>query len=523
MRLDDIVKYLGPSLERHRGCDLVDINPGAGVWSRTLHNFLEPRKHLMLEKDADLYQPFLSDLLAKDNVELVPKSGIVWKDLNEILRANLPNQVEVKRGSVPQRNDTLLVNVNLSFFPQKTFQLFDCVSTMVLYQFMSSIRTMALFQKYGLVRMLIWVNDDGKKKLIPRSITRRKRSAFEAELSCDWIHEVAGKEAELQNRYELRDDWINIESNYNVLERMQQQGMTMPTGRETRSYIETLADPSLAGQKLAGMRPPVLARPFKQELEELEAILQVGHMTPTENTRLKDLRQRDRNERGEAIKYLELLQQREGMLNLAASSPVDFARANQAWNEHLAGWKKNPHNTFTLWRDNYHIFRQDPPVLLWDQRKYEPLAVKADEFFPNAPSALLDFQPKTMHPLLRQHGPNTSRAGDMSEVMLRYWFTHSTLPVSKAMDGMWPGFGDLLDRCPSFKDLAHGGMPMTGLGELTARAINEAQWAEVLQAWMDWPFRPTYPQLVGRLVDDTDTDGEDEEHKSGALGLSLTG
>ncbi|KAJ3503224.1 hypothetical protein NM208_g16558 [Fusarium decemcellulare] len=30
---DDIINYLGPSLERHRGCDLVDLNPGVGLWS----------------------------------------------------------------------------------------------------------------------------------------------------------------------------------------------------------------------------------------------------------------------------------------------------------------------------------------------------------------------------------------------------------------------------------------------------------------------------------------------------------
>ncbi|KAH8683546.1 hypothetical protein BGZ61DRAFT_358350 [Ilyonectria robusta] len=521
---DDIMKYLAPSLQRHRGCDLVDINPGAGVWSRKLHEVVQPRKHIMMEKDAELYAPFLQDLTAQDNVVFIPKSGIVWKDLTVMLREHLKGQAEMSQAlapdAAPERNDTLLISVNLSMYPPKSFQLFDCVSTMVMYQFMSSIRTASLFQRYGLVRMLIWVNDDGKRKLLPRSVVRRKRSAFEASLSCEWIHEIAGKDVEIENRNELRDEWINMESGYQTLRRMEAAGLTPPPGRETYTYRNLTAQPELAGKRLAGVEQPRLERPFRAELEEIEAEYN-ARPTPDLLARLKKLRFRQKYDHEDSSTYLALIQEREALSLLPPDSP-EFIQGDAAWSRKILDLKKNTRKEFVMVRDNYHLFRQSPPSLLWDQRPYEPLAVHPEDFFPNIPCTLLDFQPKAMHPLLRQTGPTTSRAGDMSDIMLRFWFAHSLLPASKAMDGVWPGFGQLYDQCPSLRDNARGGSPLSGQGEVCARALNPQQWEEVLEAFIDWPFRPSYAQLVGRLVDDHEHDDVDDESKTSAQGAPGT-
>ncbi|TWU75928.1 hypothetical protein ED733_006277 [Metarhizium rileyi] len=515
---DDIIQYIGPSLERHRGCDLIDLNPGAGVWSSKLQEFLQPRKHVMMDLDAELYKPFLGHLLSKDSVELIPKSGFVWKDLLEMIRTRLSAQAEVMHSDTPTRNDTLLLTANLSTFPKKQYNGFDSISSMVLYQFMSSISTSTLFQRYGLVRMLIWVNDEDKYKLLPRSINRRKKSAFEAELSCEWIHEVAGLDTEVQDRNALRDEWINIESACQTLERMKAAGLSMPRGRETFIYSRLQREPELLGQKLAGVRPPSLARPFKQELEALEQ----GLSTSADSSkRLKALQRRENHERKETHLYLTLLQERDAVAELATSSPIEFERANAAWNEKIDNLKKNTRNEFNGIRDSYHLFRQSPPAFLWDRRAFEPLSAKGEEFFPNAPTALLDIQPKAMHPVFRQQGPNSSRSGDMSEVMLRFWFHHTLIPIEKAMGGLWGGFGDLITKCPSVKDPSRGGTPMTGNGALTVRAMNGEQWAEIMEAWMSWPFRPSYTQMLGRLVEEVDANGDEEDFMSGAAGLVL--
>lgn len=473
----------------------------------------------MMDIDAALYKPFLKPLLKKKNVELVPRAGIVWKDLFEMLHTRLANQLPLANGAEPHRNDTLLVTANLSTFPKKSYQGFESISTMVIYQFMASIRASSLFQRYGLVRMLLWVNDEDKRRLLPRSITRRKRTAFEAELSCEWIHEVVGADAEFDDRHGLRDEWINREGGYDTAARMKASGLEMPTNRMTRTFKEVLADPSLQGVKLAGARPPVFLRPFKQEMHDLESEPQDDDDdVDTTANRLKYLRTRDRIANEASLVYLDLLQQFDTLRLAKSASPEAFAAANAALNHRIDHMKKNPRNEFINLKDSYHLFRQSTPALLWDRREYEPLVAQADEFYPNAPTALLDIQPKTMNPLFREHGPSSTRSGDMSDTMLRTWFASTLMPIPNAMEALWSGFGAMAGECPSWTDPARGGLQGDGWAELTGRMVNEEQWAEIMGAWMRWPFRPSYEQMLGRAMSEEE-DGEDDSTRSGAGGV----
>ncbi|RFU75256.1 ribosomal rna adenine methylase transferase [Trichoderma arundinaceum] len=471
----------------------------------------------MMDLDAELYSPFLKDLTSKKNVQLIPKSGIIWKDLFEMVQTNLSHQQEFSREAEPTRNDTLLVTANLSTFPKKGFLGFDSISTMVMYQFMSSIKSSSLFQKYGLVRMLLWVNDEEKRRLLPKSLNRRKRGSFEAELACEWIHEVAGQELEAESRYALRDEWINKESGLNTLGRMQAQGLKVPKGREVKMYKDSLKSNKLIGKKLAGVHAPSIARPFKKELEDLEHEFEEEYLGAS--TRLKVLRSREKTDTNQSKMFLDLLQEHEKICAMAMEDPSAFEQANKDWNEKIDNLKKNQRMEFNVVKDGYHLFRQDPPALLWDRRAYEPLAARPDEFFPNAPTALLDIQPKAMHPLLRQIGPNSNHAGDVSDVMLRSWWNLTLQPAHKAIEGLWPGFGDLITEVPSLRDVRGGGTPMTGHGSLSARSINEEQWTEILETWMRWPFRPTYGQMLSRMSEE-DGDVDDEDTKSGAMGMA---
>ncbi|KAG7410735.1 Mitochondrial transcription factor 1 [Fusarium oxysporum f. sp. rapae] len=513
---DDIAQYIGPSFDRHKGCDIVDINPGPGLWSRTLHDLVQPRKHILMEPDIELYRPFLGDFLDKPNVEAVPKAGILWKDLNSILES-LPHQTIRDPAAEPERNDTLLVNVNLCYCPPKKYQSFECVSTMVLYQLMSSIRTASLFQQYGLVRMLVWISDDGKRRLLPRSAIRRKRSAFEAELSLEWLHEICGHDVEVEDRYELRDEWINMESGYNCLKRMKQAGLTMPKGRETIVYNNLSANQKLANKKLAGFQPPRHNRPFREELEGLETAFAEDEASEA-SYRLKMLRYREKYDAVDSQLFLELLQQRDALMKLWKKSPTQLPAAEAEFNARLDGVKKNTRKEWLMVRDNYHLFRQKKPTLFWDRRPFEPLAARADEFYPRMPCALLDLQPKAMSKYTRQHGP-TSRNGTISDTMLRYWFQHMLAPIQSAMDGAWPGFGDCAADIASLHDPKLGGSPLSGHGALVARCVTEDQWADIIKAYLEWPFAPEYTTLVGRLMDDYDVDPpQEDESKGTAMG-----
>ncbi|KAF4126240.1 mitochondrial transcription factor 1 [Geosmithia morbida] len=518
--------------ERHRGCDLFDINPGASLWSRALHDAVQPRRHIMMDPSARDYEALRKEVMGdRPNIEVIGESGIIWPELNKVLSSHLdPHHERVgnadkdKEPSQPQRNDMLLVTANLAMFPKKSLWNFDNVATMVLYQLMSSIPTSTLFQRYGSVRMLIWINDDIKRRVLPRSIVGRKRSAFEAELACEWIHEVAGSDVPdaSTERLSLRDEWLHVESAARVLQRMEKQGITTPAGRETRMLQTVMADADLRSQPLSGHRPPKLLRPFRTELANMESGDDDTARNARDVKRLKALQYRDRHTSKEAENYLELIQLHGRLLHMDAST-AEFQLASAEFDGRLEGMRKNQRNEFLLFRDNHHIFRHHGPrpALLWDRRDYEPLAIDTTDLYPNAPTCLLDIQPKSMDPVLRQYGPSSSRSGDYASLILRSLFNSTTHPIhTRAMDSVWPGFSDMArEHCPSLWAPNFGGSPMNGYGSLPVRCISETHWVELMRAWMRWPFRPSYHHMLGRSLEHD----EDDDGSGGAGGGDVRG
>ena len=688
--VDDIISYMGPKfVARHKGCDIVDIYPGAGLWSSKLNEALQPRSHILMEPDAQLYEPFLKELTARPGVKLVPQSGIIWRNLTSILsKEHLPHQVELDplpdavegteaesqtdetsrqpaSDSVLPRNDTLLVTANLAFYPRRRFGQFESVSQLVLFQFISSIRASSLFQKYGRVRMLIWVEDDDRHALVARSCQRRHRLALDGEMATDWISEIAGRDSD-KNAWFRRDHSLDLESCRRVLARMQAEGIAIPPGRETKLVEEVrqkIADGVDLHSKTIGTK---MTRPYLAELEQLEArfapILadraesirlkkiieaeklkermearaaggiverrgrkkkitaeaevdaekkeeeggkgeeeareekteaeqakaskakkakagkvekeKVKKETAKKETTKKETAEKDdgqvdipeafdsknddyirfkqltfRRNREERVWTLidDLIKERDAMVQEHSHAKTARAKAKlrareEAWNTKIDEMSSQDRAEFLLYRDNLHVFQQaapslfqttmcygdiaaeEPlaelqaaadqakdtdseaslPIMSWDRRDREPLAVSDEEFFPNTECALIDIQPKSMHPMLRAMGPGTSRAGDHFELIMRAMMAMGADPASKAIETVWPGSAQgVLQKCPSLYDAKLGGCLVGGTyGELSARTLNEKQWTEILEAWMAWPFRPTLGQLIRRISEE---------------------
>ena len=60
---DDIIGYLAPSLEAYKGCTVIDVHPGACLWSSKLHDFLKPKRHVLMEPEMLYYDAFMKPLL----------------------------------------------------------------------------------------------------------------------------------------------------------------------------------------------------------------------------------------------------------------------------------------------------------------------------------------------------------------------------------------------------------------------------------------------------------------------------
>ena len=520
---DDIINYIKPSLERHAGCDIVDLYPGVGLWSRKIHELLNPRSHLLLEPNAKIYKPFLEPLLSKPNTQLLQKSGIVWSELNSVLTPEfLPHQIpHDPRGSAPpKRNDTLLVLANISFFPKRKWAEHNDLCNLLLFQFIRSIRSSTLFQKYGLVRMLLWANDGDKATLLPRFYQKRNRLAVEGELATEWLTEVAGGDMEADEGRYRRWRSIDVESTQNVLAKMADQGFVIPAGRETNIVQELRSGGNT-------WKPGQLALPIYKELAQLEADLaksKLGKEDP-KHKRLQVLRYTRTNEDKIANVVARHMEQYEQILERLAKDrerpgnergqdpSEDAQRAQRDFTMMFEAMSSTIQGRFMLARHNLHLFRQDLPVLSWDRRYVEPLVVKPEEFFPNSPCCLLDIQPKAGHPLLRD--PQTSAVFDL----LLQRILSAAPPLTRIFDAFSPGAADgVLGKCDKIYDPTAHGIPLKGAGELWPRAMNQAQLENIIEAWKQWPFAPSYRTMLGQLADVLEGQGGDEpEHNSGRI------
>ncbi|KAK0649123.1 hypothetical protein B0T16DRAFT_409475 [Cercophora newfieldiana] len=523
-----IINYIKPSLLRHEGCDLIDLYPGAGVWSNALHDLLRPRSHILMEPDVGLYGPFLGRLLEKPGVRLEPKVGIDWTELNKILSPEyLPHQVEQPRtygpdSEPPKRNDTLLVTANLSMHPKKKFMSFESLSLMVTYQLLSAIRASGLFQKYGLVRMLIWMRPDDMRTIFPRAVQQRRTGPQSVEFNTEWIREVAGLdypdgEAGLgqQRTYYRRDANLDFESAFDTVLRMREQGIVVPEGRQSTLLREAQEMLAMGMTKAPTDNDPIHGVHIAEEYHKLEKQWQDGKIVKDSPTYEKLKRKTAYHKWivNRATQKTTLLKELDAVKDLYAAGDMEEARFRDAeWNKKFSSLPSAFQGDALLQRDNQHIFRQEQPILHWDRRPYEPLVSRASDFFPNYQCSLLDIQPKAPHWLFRDIGPNSLyRAGECFELILRHSGGFQGSPLKRAMAAVWPGVLDgVISQCPSLYDRSQYGSPVSGFGELTARCLSEAQWVEIMDAWVKWPFKPSFAELVAHLGEELPSDALDD-------------
>ncbi|KAH6844814.1 hypothetical protein B0I37DRAFT_311013 [Chaetomium sp. MPI-CAGE-AT-0009] len=525
---DDVIEYLKPTLARHTGCDLVDIFPGVGVWSQRLHDVLKPRSHLLMEPDEQFYKPFLAPLLTRPGTKLLPESGIVWEQLNKILNPTvLPLQVERKYAAdeTPQRNDTLLVTVNLCMHPKRKFRSFESLAQLVLFQLLAAIRPGSVFQKYGLVRMLIWTEDSEKGAVLPRTVQRRRKMAIEAEISTDWVCEIVGAEAEdaaeaRSASWFRRDEALDYESTRRTLERMRENGFVMPPGREPQHVLDYLAVAKLNEAGALDSKRHV-GRPFIAELEKLEKDFQDGKFEKNspEHKRYKTLVYLQNHTTRRSDSIVDFMKEYDAAIQAYIDAGSDkkklkkAAELGEAWAEKVNKLEKAYRSDVFLQRDNLHVLRQDPPILNWDRRYVEPLRAAPSDFFPQIPCTLLDIQPKAVPSILRDMGQQSTRGGDTFDLILRGLSQRAIDPVTKSLSSISPGAGEgIAPQCPSLSDPRLGGVP-PGLVGLPSRAMNQNQLVDITEAWMKWPFRPSYSELVSRTLEEVEVDMEDDGPK----------
>ncbi|KIN01116.1 hypothetical protein OIDMADRAFT_198320 [Oidiodendron maius Zn] len=531
---DDTLERLRPSLERHIGCDIIDLNPGPGIWSSTIHDFLKPRTHILMEPDATVYKPLLQPLLDAEGstYKLVPNSGVVWNSLQEILSPQLlPHQEAFERGDsrLEEPNNTLLVVANLGYYPKKPYRGFASVTNLVIYQLLSAARSHSLFHKYGLIRMLLWVDDEAKRTVLPRTVLGRRKAAIEAELTCSDINEIVTSTSSAGPV--LRDHTLDLQSSLASLQRMKEAGLATPTHR--RGALEVEAAAHVSGDLDSKYW---LKKDFYKALDDLERRFAAGEFTmftdtPEGRAATKVIRLSEKSKACFTPEYRELerlrvrcrvesymkrkldtiswehdaiISMRKQAANLEGLAAEQLKQeAENRYSTMMkeiasSGFNEKVSSMVTYMLENHSAFHQNPPLLYWDRRRAEPLQARPDEFFPNCEMGLLDFQPQSIWPILRENFPANY---DVFEYILSTLLMLPSQTIRQGLDALAPGASEwIIPKCPSIIDPEKGGS--LHLDAMTVRCLSLDMYKEILEAWLKWPFRPSRYELLSKMGSD---------------------
>ncbi|KAJ8064111.1 hypothetical protein OCU04_007946 [Sclerotinia nivalis] len=533
---DDIIDRFGSSLLKHTGCDIIDINPGLGIWSSKIHDFLKPRTHLLMEPDAKKYLPYLQPLLDAEGstYQHIPKSGTVWEHLRHVTTPEfLPHQVKLSPDDpkINEPNNTLLVIANLAHYPRKKYRGFESMSQLVMYQLLAAARSHALFHEYGLIRMLIWIPDVEKTSWLVRHIAQMRKNAVEAQITTKYIREIAS--STVDNHRFVRDSEVALNNSIDVVRNMDKMGITTPEHRQ--GPMEVAARQSLAtgGHQVKSGDFERFRRGWIAEYEDLQRRLDEGTLIQFEEEPVDKVKKvkpgkEKRNYTEEYARYV-FLKSKKRVINshgrLTEDLINDYNNMNQlhsklmkedssledmeksrdelkamieAYEDKITNLPLAAHKIYAVRLDGARIRTE------FEKREVEPLKVYVKEFKPESELCLLDIEPQALWPILRQNYPQNF---DVFEYIIGTIYAHPIDTVHESLENLWPGALDYIaDKCPSLTDPSKGGS--FDLKHLSVRCLTTEMLKEIMEAWMKWPFRPSRFELMtksGSMVHDADS------------------
>jgi transcription factor 1 len=476
-----------------------------------------------LEPDTELYEPLLKPLLdAPDSTyTLIQKSGIVWGHLEKVMsREYLPFQEAFDKQDprLEQANNSLLLIANLGNYPKKPYAGFTSLAALVLYQFLSAVQTHSLIQRYGLVRMLIWVPDDERNAVLPRSISWRRKSSIDASISYENVVEVASSTRALRNS--PRERHIEADVARKVFRKMEDAGLKTPPGRESLLLEELSGD-----EQDHNLKTKLNNSKYGKELAELAVTVDESApaMTPETLRRMGKLKVMQRFLEKKAIKFTNLTDDYDAIMELQkaiynssdeteiASLKDDLDKRTSDWTESITDLKGEYQITIQQMIDNRLAVSTNPPTLRNDRRDYEPLRVHPADFYPAAEMCLLDFQPTPLWPVLRE---NLQENLEIYSYIVGHLFIVPTQSIRRGLNALAPGaFEWLIAECPSITNPNKGGS--LDLDMMTVRRLTDEMIKEMVEAWVRWPWKPTRFELMSRSgagvfdPDELETDGTD--------------
>jgi len=469
-----------------------------------------------MEARQDLFLPFLQPLLDNPDSRYQLRSfsdGDLWQP-SKYAAEGLILDVE-KAGT--QRSPFLIV-ANLAGQSRKDApgrSLRGWNSHIKALDMAHAVRHKLGFQAYGPTRMLMWVADEEKRAILPRTVHYRSKVAVALE-SAFHVEEIAGAAPVATGA--RREDVSDIQSRKIVAQRMEAQNIYLPpnrlseikdivlhssdTSREWHADLQALEE-GFKNYKLCQFvgGPPGPVGDFgKAGLRAKNA----PKNTP-EYDRLRMLRNILRGENKRIDKVNEILQHQEKIDKLdleAHGEGVNLKEQEQmlkALDANIKNYKdqlesltaKQLHHLAFL-DDDRRAFAMDPQLLMWDRRKAEPLTVQEHEFYPSEPLALLDFQPKV------DPTPITMDQSMYFEMIATLILGAKGTTTLKHLNTIAPGaYEALVPKVPAIQDPRKGGR--RDVESVRARTLTLEMLHGLAVAWDKWLFKPRMNDLLTQV------------------------
>ncbi|EXJ88882.1 hypothetical protein A1O3_01946 [Capronia epimyces CBS 606.96] len=524
---DDVVDRLRPTLPAPHTCDLIDINPGTGRWSRKLHAVLQPRRHVLVEPALPSYSDHLTPLLDAKNSKyrhaslledaLRPASGLLSKHVTD--QAN--NSTDLA-----QTNSSLLITANMSGVNLKTSNYWGTQSRKFFDDlYLSLWRTRSNIHRYGLVRLMVWIPDDEKDAYIPRTVSARRKQSVMLEAS-HHIVEVAGTSTHTKSTRLRRWPDLDLEDSAIVAAREEAAGSRTPASRRDRPPLPHLLSVEPIPKEIrkvefttdADWVPRFLE--LEQRLRRTDAAWfkkygyvkypPRGGLATADRRGWRELRRRARTAYNTHMKAVglikeerELISEWRKLLLSSADHSVEEKEEEQlktrASSLDLRIKKLNRTNRSFAEKatDDCRAYDMVPPVMAWNRREAEPLIVQNGEFDPrDRPMALLDVTPR---PEFLERIDTHDKMVCFGHVV-RQLVPYFAKSVSEGLKTLvHESIDDFVATVPGIRDVTKGGW--YDLSALRVRALPAEMFVEIALAYERWPFRQSTESILMLGVD----------------------
>ena len=547
--VDDVIDYLAPTLEQHKGCAILDVFPGACLFSRKLHDYLKPERHILMEPDERYVEQYVKPLLDKpgstyrhtplvgahsrrflenydkvlDDPLLFPKRPLLRAD-DPRLRQLDPSTLLI--GNLARRGGAAGATSHVE------------IVHFVLHHLGYAALGNNVFNRNGLVRMLWWMDESYKRTLLP--VTPVNKTAFSTGINLfSEPSEVAGvvhshhlsdgNVTQRRRRPGLIDD-LNAQQ---VAQRMEEHGFVVPPGRQLQAFEpEGTAGPEDNIKHIS---------PFERKIETAQALQEkasairerfrsISHWKGALNQKgpgfsakksgdADELEQHAMLEHPQCIYLVDVYRRKSEMSRMRTPVFLDIAlcivnleanykrmedegldaevleklksailELDEVFYSFIDGYASRMPATIADMVEEQIAFYMDPQQLVWDRRLYEPLQANRGDFYPRKGMALFDMMPHNRDLSV----PDIATRHETSEVcqdfLKHLWVTRNdSIPYNLDRYAISAAEG-LIPQVPAITDVRRGGR--LNPQRVRVRMLTPEMLEGLVKAYMEWPFRP---------------------------------